>query len=91
MKIYAVIKRINYCCLGSNWDVQLHRRSLHDIDAGRTPYEEAIIMASGAIIDVAQGESVFYSFGTSTANPYVATFGQENHVRFLVGNYRYTT
>jgi hypothetical protein len=73
---------------GSNWNVQLHRRALHDIDSGRTPYEEAIIMAAGSLVDVAQGDSVFYSFGNTGTDPYVATIGDGHHVRNLVETYK---
>ena len=75
-------------CTGSNWNVQLHRRALHDIDSGRTPYEEAIIMAAGSLVDVAQGDSVFYSFGNPGIDPYEATFGDQNHIRELLDNYK---
>lgn len=73
---------------GSNWNVQLHLRPLHDSAAGRSSFEEAIIMAAGAMLEIAQGDSIFYSFGNINTTPCVTSFGPENHIHTLIRNYR---
>jgi hypothetical protein len=45
-------------------------------------------MAADVITDFAQGDSVFYSFGSSKMEPYVATFRDKNHFADLLHNYR---